>query len=114
MCIRDSPATLPLLGVGVFVVGDNAAIQRGITDLADAGGEGAADGFKASLPVVGTADLGLGRGDHQQRNVLCVGEGFVFLVAVEVVVAADAGIQNRIPLPQESNSLRWLLISYYT
>ena len=33
------------------------------------------------------------QGDHQQRNVLCVGEGFVFLVAVEVVVAADAGIQ---------------------
>ena len=40
--------------------------------------------------------LGLGRRDHQQRNVLCVGEGFVFLVAVEVVVAADAGIQDRI------------------
>ena len=54
------------------------------------------DGLKTGLPVVGTADLGLGRGDHQQRNVLCVGEGFVFLVAVEVVVAADAGIQDRI------------------
>ena len=70
--------------------------MRRNTDLADAGGEGAADGFKPSLPIVGIANLWLGRGDHQQRNVLCVGEGFVFLIAVEVVVAADAGIQNRI------------------
>ena len=93
-CFRLLPAALPLLGVGVFVVGDNAAIQRGIADLTDAGGKGAANRFKACLPVVGIADLWLGRGDHQQRNVLCVGEGFVFLVAVEVVVAADAGIQN--------------------
>ena len=95
-CFRLLPAALPLLGVGVFVVGDNAAIQRGIADLTDAGGEGAANGLKPCLPVVGTADLWLGRGDHQQRNILCVGEGFVFLVAVEVVVAADAGIQDRI------------------
>ena len=95
-CLRLLPAAFPLLGVGVFVVGNDAAVQRGITDLADAGGEGAADGFKPSLPIVGIANLWLGRGDHQQRNVLCVGEGFVFLIAVEVVVAADAGIQNRI------------------
>ena len=95
-CLRLLPAALPLLGVGVFVVGNDAAIQRGIADLTDAGGKGAANGLKACLPVVGTADLGLGRRDHQQRNVLCVGEGFVFLVAVEVVVAADAGIQDRI------------------
>ena len=95
-CLRLFPAAFPLLGVGVFIIGNDAAIQCGIADLTDAGGEGAAGGFKAGLPVVGTADLGLGRRDHQQRNVLCVGEGFVFLVAVEVVVAADAGIQDRI------------------
>ena len=95
-CFRLLPAARPPLGVGVFVIGNDASVQRGIADLADAGGEGAANGLKACLPVVGTADLGLGRRDHQQRNVLCVGEGFVFLVAVEVVVAADAGIQDRI------------------
>ena len=95
-CLRLLPAALPLISIGVFVVGNDAAVQRGVADLTDTGGEGTADRFKPSLPIVGIADLWLGRGDHQQRNVLCVGEGFVFLVAVEVVVAADAGIQNRI------------------
>ena len=69
-CLRLLPAALTLLDVGVFVVGNDAAVQRGVADLADAGGEGTANRFKAGLPVVGIADLWLGRGDHQQRQVV--------------------------------------------
>ena len=62
-CLRLLPAALPFLGVGVFVVGNDAAIQCGVADLADAGGEGTADRFEAGLPVVGAADLRLDRGE---------------------------------------------------
>ena len=94
--LRLLPASRPIGDVGIFVVGDDAAIQRGVADLADAGGEGAADSLKPGFPVVGIAHLWLNGGDHQQGNVLHVGEGAVLFVEVDVVVAPDAGVQDRV------------------
>ena len=88
------PAALPLLGVGVFVVGNDAAVQRGVADLADAGGEGAADGFKPGLPVIGAADLGLSRGDHQQRQVVRPGKYAPRPWRIVMDVSFHAFVQN--------------------
>ena len=68
--LRLLPATLSLLLVGVLVVGDDAAIQRGIADLPHPGGEGVPYHLESGLPVMGGADPGLRRRDHQQGNIL--------------------------------------------
>ena len=93
---RLLPAALPLLDVGVFVVGNDAAVQRGVADLADAGGEGAADGFKAGLPVIGAADLGLGHGDHQQWQIVRPGKYAPRLRRIMMDVSFHAFVQNGI------------------
>ena len=93
---RLFPAALPLLGVGVFVVGNDAAVQRGVADLADAGGEGAADGFKPGLPVIGAADLGLSRGDHQQRQVVRPGKYAPRPWRIVMDISFHAFVQNGI------------------
>ena len=95
-CLRLLPAALPLLGVGVFVIGNDAAIQCGITDLADAGGEGAADGLKTGLPVISAADLGLGRGDHQQRQVVRPGKYAPRPRRIVMDISLHAFVQNGI------------------
>ena len=93
-CLRLLPAALPFLGVGVFVVGNDAAIQCGVADLADAGGEGTADRFEAGLPVVGAADLRLDRGDHQQWQVVRPGKYAPRPRRIVIDVSFHAFVQN--------------------
>lgn len=95
-CFRLLPTAHPLLGVGVFVVGNDAAIQRGITNLSDTGGECAADGFKAGLPVISASNLGLGRGDHQQRQVVRPGKYAPRPRRIMMDVSFHAFVQNGI------------------
>ena len=95
-CLRLLPAALPLLGVGVFIVGNDAAVQRGVADLADAGGKGTADGFKAGLPVIGAADLRLGCGDHQQRQVVRPGKYAPRPWRIVMDISFHAFVQNGI------------------
>ena len=60
------------------------------------GGEGAADGFKPGLPVIGAADLWLGCGDHQQRQIVRPGKYAPRPRRIVMDVSLHAFVQNGI------------------
>ena len=88
--------TFTFLCIGVLVVGNDAAVQSGVADLPNPGGEGAPHHFEPGLPVIRAADQGLRRGDHQQRDVCLIGECVICAVPGRLIVPADALIQDRV------------------
>ena len=88
--------SLSLLCVGVFIVGDDAAIQGGVADLPHSRGKGTPHHFKPSLPVICITDQGFCRGDHQQWDIRLVGECVVCGVVRCLIVPTNALVQNRV------------------
>ena len=87
--LRLSAVALPIPFGRVLVIGQDAAPQGGVGNLADPGGKGALDGFKPGFPILRVSRQRFCRRNLEQGQIV-----LVFQAAA--VVAPDALVQNRI------------------
>ena len=76
---------------GILIIRLDASVQRRIGYLPRPGGECIFYRLVPCFPVIGIPDQRLDGRDHQQRQIVCVGQ----CVTVFIVVSADALVDQR-------------------